>query len=117
MDLGAYLSMLRSCGNLSVVSIEDVSDAVGESRDRVIDYVLDDEDSPERYAEFSELERILAQEIDKLPERQRVVLSLYYREDMNMKEIAKTLGVTEAQGVPDTQPGDIEPARGDEGAF
>ncbi len=74
-----------------------MSDAVGESRDRVIDYVLDDEDSPERYAEFSELERILAREIDKLPERQRVVLSLYYREDMNMKEIAKTLGVTEAR--------------------
>ena len=97
MDLDAYLSMLRSCGNLSVVSIEDVSDAVGESRDRVIDYVLDDDDSPEKYAEFYELERILAGELEKLPERQRLVLSLYYHEDMNMKEIAKTLGVTEAR--------------------
>ncbi len=78
MDLDAYLSMLRSCGNLSVVSIEDVSDTVGESRDRVIDYVLADDDSPEKYAEFYELERILAGEMEKLPERQRLVLSLYY---------------------------------------
>jgi RNA polymerase sigma factor for flagellar operon FliA len=97
IDLDEYLSMLRSCGNLSVVSIEDVSDAVGESREKVIDYVLDEDDSPEKYAEFSEVERALGQEIDKLPERQRLVLALYYHEDMNMKEIAKALGVTEAR--------------------
>jgi len=97
MDLDEYLSMLRSCGNLSVVSIEDVSESIGESRDRIIGYVLDDDDSPEKYAEFSELERILAGELAKLPEKQRIVLSLYYHEDLNMKEIAKTLGVTEAR--------------------
>ena len=97
MDLDAYLSMLRNCGNLSVVSIEDVSDAVGESRDKIIGYVLDDDESPEKYAEFYELERILGEELDKLPEKQKLVLTLYYHEDMNMKEIARTLGVTEAR--------------------
>jgi len=97
MDLDSYLSMLRSCGNLSVVSIEDMSEAVGESRDKVIGYVLDDDENPERYAEFYEVERILGAEIDRLSERQRMVLTLYYHEDMNMKEIARTLGVTEAR--------------------
>jgi RNA polymerase sigma factor FliA len=97
LDLDDYLSMLRSCGNLSVVSIEDVSESVGESRDRIIGYVLDDDDNPEKYAEFYELERILAGELEKLPEKQRIVLNLYYHEDLNMKEIAKTLGVTEAR--------------------
>jgi RNA polymerase sigma factor FliA len=97
IGLDEYLSMLRSCGNLSVVSIEDVSESVGESRDRVIGYVLDDDENPEKYAEYYELERILAAELQKLPEKQRIVLSLYYHEDMNMKEIAKTLGVTEAR--------------------
>ena len=97
MDLDSYLSMLRSCGNLSVVSIEDMSEAAGESRDKVIGYVLDDNENPEKYAEFYEVERILGAEIDRLSERQRMVLTLYYHEDMNMKEIAKTLGVTEAR--------------------
>jgi len=97
MDLDEYLTMLRSCGNLSVVSIEDISDAVGESREKIIGYVLDDDENPEKYAEFYELERILADELQKLPEKQRIVLTLYYHEDMNMKEIAKTLGVTEAR--------------------
>jgi RNA polymerase sigma factor FliA len=97
MDLNEYLSMLRSCGNLSVVSIEDVSESIGESRDRIIGYVLDDDENPEKYAEFHELERILASELAKLPEKQRMVLALYYHEDLNMKEIAKILGVTEAR--------------------
>ena len=74
-----------------------MSESVGESRDRIIGYVLDDDDNPEKYAEFYELERILAAELEKLPEKQRIVLNLYYHEDLNMKEIAKTLGVTEAR--------------------
>ncbi len=97
IDLEEYLTMLRSCGNLSVVSIEDLSEAVGETRDKIIGYVMDDDENPEKYAEFYELERILAAELEKLPEKQRIVLTLYYHEDMNMKEIAKTLGVTEAR--------------------
>ncbi len=97
IDLEEYLTMLRSCGNLSVVSIEDLSEAVGETRDKIIGYVMNDDENPEKYAEFYELERILAAELEKLPEKQRIVLTLYYHEDMNMKEIAKTLGVTEAR--------------------
>jgi RNA polymerase sigma factor FliA len=97
IDLEEYLTMLKSCGNLSVVSIEDLSDLVGESRERVVGYVLDDDENPEKYAEFYELERILAGELEKLPEKQKLVLTMYYHEDMNMKEIAKTLGVTEAR--------------------
>jgi len=97
IDIEEYLTMLRSCGNLSVVSIEDLSDLVGESREKVVGYVLDENENPETYAEFYEMESILATEMGKLPEKQRLVLTLYYHEDMNMKEIAKTLGVTEAR--------------------
>ena len=35
--------------------------------------------------------------IEELPEKQKLVLSLYYHEDMNMKEIAKVMGITEAR--------------------
>ena len=61
-----------------------------------------------------EMERILARELDKLPERQRLVLSLYYHEDMNMKEIAKTLGGDGSARLPDTQPGDTQSETGNE---
>jgi RNA polymerase sigma factor FliA len=97
VDLGSYLSMLRDCGNLSMVSIEDLSDTVWESRDRVISSVLENDEDPEKYTELCEMKRILAQELEKLTERQRTVLTGYYHEDTNMKEIASMLGITEAR--------------------
>jgi RNA polymerase sigma factor for flagellar operon FliA len=39
----------------------------------------------------------LVEAIKKLPEREQLVMSLYYEEDMNLKEIAAVLGVTESR--------------------
>ncbi len=97
MYLEDYRSMLKNYGNLSIVSIEDLSETSGEDKDRIIRYIVDESEDPEQYAEFYEMERMLAQELDRIPERQRLVLTLYYHEDMNMKEVAKTLGITEAR--------------------
>lgn len=43
------------------------------------------------------IKSIVTQAITDLPERQRLVLSLYYYEDMNLKEIGKILRVTESR--------------------
>jgi len=47
------------------------------------------------------LEKLVAAElaavIDKLPERQRVMLALYYQEEMTLKEIGLVLGVSESR--------------------
>ena len=40
---------------------------------------------------------VVAKAIEELPERQRLVLSLYYYEDLNLKEIGKILRVTESR--------------------
>ncbi len=97
MEIDPYLSMLRSCHNLSVVSIEGLSDEAGESRDTVIGYVREDDEDPEEHAESHELKRILAEELEKLSEKERTILARYYYQDMKMREIAMTLGVTEAR--------------------
>jgi RNA polymerase sigma factor for flagellar operon FliA len=97
MDRDEYLAMLQSCGNLSVVSIDEADGEVEKSRDNVLGGVLRDDDNPQEHAEARELRRIVARELEKLPERQRKTLSLYYEEDMNMREVAMALGVTEAR--------------------
>jgi len=97
MDLEEYFTMLKDYGNLSVLSIEDLHELLGEDKERVVRYVMEESDDPEKCAEMYELEGLLAREFDKLPERQRFVLSLYYHEDMNMKEIAGVLNITEAR--------------------
>lgn len=43
------------------------------------------------------LQKALAQAIDDLPEREKLVLSLYYDEEMNLKEIGLVLGVSESR--------------------
>jgi RNA polymerase sigma factor for flagellar operon FliA len=39
----------------------------------------------------------VVQAIDQLPERERMVMSLYYVEELNLKEIGEVLGVSESR--------------------
>src|SRR5204863_4819968 len=47
--------------------------------------------------ESNELTRLLAEAIEELPEKERLVLSLYYVEEFTMKEIGALLGVNESR--------------------
>ncbi len=52
---------------------------------------------PEASVEQSEIRRIIADEIGRLPEQQRLVISLYHYEKLTMREIGKVLGVTDSR--------------------
>lgn len=53
--------------------------------------------SPSAKLEAEELRATLAKAIDKLPEKERVVVSLYYYDELTLKEIAQILHLTEAR--------------------
>ncbi len=55
------------------------------------------DDTPEEQVEAEELKAILAQYVDGLPEKERLVVTLYYFEEMTLKEIGLTLGVSESR--------------------
>ncbi len=52
---------------------------------------------PEHFIENEELKEVLRQQIDSLMENERMVIVLYYYEDLSIKEIAKILGVSESR--------------------
>ena len=54
-------------------------------------------DDPVSMFEAEEVKHILADAIEHLPERERVVITLYYYEGLTLKEIGKVLGVTESR--------------------
>ena len=58
---------------------------------------LPDEGSPESLATRRELLEVVASAIDRLPERLRLVLSLYYDEGCNFREVGEIMGVTESR--------------------
>jgi RNA polymerase sigma factor FliA len=53
--------------------------------------------SPSAMVEDQELSRIMRTEIKKLPDREKLVLSLYYDEGLTLSEIGQVLGVTESR--------------------
>ncbi|MGD9999139.1 MAG: FliA/WhiG family RNA polymerase sigma factor [Ilumatobacteraceae bacterium] len=54
-------------------------------------------DSPSAIVEESEVRRLVRQEVRRLPEREKLVMSLYYDEGLTLAEIGSVLGVTESR--------------------
>lgn len=54
-------------------------------------------DTPSEYLEAKEVQESLAQAIEKLPEKEKLVVSLYYYEEMTLKEISLILKLSEAR--------------------
>ena len=57
----------------------------------------DESSGPMEQLQQNEFQSELAGNIDRLPERERLVLSLYYEEEMNLREIGATLGISESR--------------------
>ncbi|HRV07894.1 MAG TPA: FliA/WhiG family RNA polymerase sigma factor [Acidobacteriota bacterium] len=55
------------------------------------------EETPFEAVSRGEMRRLLAEAIETLPEREQLILSLYYREELTMKEIGHILGVNESR--------------------
>ena len=61
-------------------------------------YVADsDENSPAQLAEKSELEKLLASALQRMPYTERTVLSLYYHEELTLREISKVVKLHESR--------------------
>lgn len=53
--------------------------------------------TPEKMFHIHQIKEVLANEITKLPEREKVVISLYYIEDINLKDIGEVLEISESR--------------------
>jgi RNA polymerase sigma factor for flagellar operon FliA len=57
----------------------------------------DNADQPGHHAEQAELRDLLAQAIARLPERTRMIVTLYYLENLRLKEIGEVIGLSESR--------------------
>jgi len=93
MSLDEYFACLKDSNSGKLFSFEDVTE-YGEG---AVDPVLASSDKPDQVFHELSFKSSLAKEIDKLPERERLVLSLYYEEELNLKEIGAVLSVSESR--------------------
>lgn len=94
-----YHDMLNQVRSVSLLSYDDLS-SFSKSDKRTLHGFGDN--GPKSPTPFSEvnvaaIKRLIADSIGDLPEKQRLVLSLYYYEDLNLKEIGRVLDVTESR--------------------
>lgn len=96
LSLDDYHEWLVEVRGVNLGSLEGVS-SQEEGRD-LLKYISDDESAwPSRLLERSELERLIADGIEKMPEVERTVLSLYYFEELTLREISKVLDLHESR--------------------
>lgn len=93
VDLDEYYRMLQDASASRVLSFEDM----GYDGRGVDDLLSSGEPEPSDELARKERSAGLAAAVEQLPERERLVMSLYYGDELNLKEIGKVLGVTESR--------------------
>lgn len=85
-------------GRTNVYSLDDIL-GTGDGDDHIhfVELIVDETSNTGGEVEGRELRRILASGVDRLPERERLVVALYYFEGLTFKEIGKVLGVSESR--------------------
>jgi RNA polymerase sigma factor for flagellar operon FliA len=93
ISLAAYRNLLTQIAPITLVSLDDLGFGPGED-DLPLDRAVPD---PVRGLLRRERLLLVATAIGRLPERDQLLLSLYYRDDLTMKEVGAVLGLTESR--------------------
>ncbi len=95
VSMDEFHKLLNKINVSSVVSLEEFLEQNHEIDTEGPDSRRDAK--PEAYAELSEIRDILADAIDRLPEKEKTVISLYYFEELTLKEISAIMKVSESR--------------------
>jgi RNA polymerase sigma factor for flagellar operon FliA len=87
-----YARLLEDAVSGQVLSLDSHLEDHGEAH-----LPCDSAAAPDRQVVAEEFRRHLAEAIGRLPEREQLVLSLYYEQELNLKEIGAVLGVSESR--------------------
>ncbi|TFW32064.1 RNA polymerase sigma factor FliA [Massilia horti] len=95
MPLEDYQEMLFDSGGHQLVYYEDFHEDDG--NDSFLDrYAVDDSD-PLRSLLETDFRQAVIDAIDALPPREKLLMGLYYEEELNLKEIGAVMGVSESR--------------------
>ncbi|MDC6170223.1 RNA polymerase sigma factor FliA [Paucibacter sp. XJ19-41] len=96
ISLLEYQELLGKVRGTQLVFLEDMSGDEGDE-DYLDRHVVDDSNTPVALLQDHRMREALVAAIKNLPEREQFVMSMYYEHDMNLKEIAAVLKVTESR--------------------
>ncbi|MCL4147996.1 UNVERIFIED_CONTAM: hypothetical protein GTU68_015464 [Idotea baltica] len=93
IDINEYHHQLQNSANHQVFSLDELTD-----HDETIAQPLSENQiEPAEIVQKSGFQHALSEAIQTLPERERLIMSLYYNDELNLKEIGEVLNVSESR--------------------
>lgn len=92
ITLGELQKLHQDVERFNLISFEELIINSGQVYDDV-----DDSQTPEGFVQENELMEVLASTIEEMPEREKLIITLYYYEELTLKEISNILGVSESR--------------------
>jgi RNA polymerase sigma factor for flagellar operon FliA len=99
-ELGVDLEQVyrtKQMSSISFISLEELGISSRDEKEKLLSYLINNEDDALSMTKLKELKEAMAQAIKQLPEKERLVISLYYLDELTMKETGKVLGITESR--------------------
>jgi RNA polymerase sigma factor for flagellar operon FliA len=99
IEMDEFEEMLDEVKSTSLVSLEELGQGpASEDKTSLLEALLTREDNdPLEVLNLQDLKKALSLAIAELPAKERLVLSLYYFEELTMKEVGKVLNLTESR--------------------
>jgi RNA polymerase sigma factor for flagellar operon FliA len=99
IEMDEFEEMLDDVKGTSLVSLEELGQGpASEDKSSLLEALLTRQDQdPLEMLNLQDLKKALTVAIGELPEKERLVLSLYYFEELTMKEVGKVLNLTESR--------------------
>jgi RNA polymerase sigma factor for flagellar operon FliA len=98
LSLADYQDLLGESGGHQLVYYEDFHhDGDGDGNDGFLDRYAVDDDDPLRALMETDFRQAVIDAIDALPPREKLLMGLYYEEELNLKEIGAVMGVSESR--------------------
>jgi len=93
ITLEEYYKILQDNSYHKVLSVEDM----GLGEESLLDNISDNAPGILDGLQKDDMQRIISEAVASLPERERLVMALYYDEELNLREIGAVMGVSESR--------------------
>lgn len=99
LNLDEFAVLLRDVAATTIISLDDfLPGEDGEQKKRMLDLLEDHNSiSASEIVEFNEVKDLLAKAISRLPDKEKLVVYLYYYEGLTLKEIGATISLSESR--------------------
>lgn len=97
VEIDILQKMLSEVSGVVMLSLEELGFGHGEDRFKADETLPSSRPDPLNSLLDTERVEIVARALDRLPEKERLVITLYFYEELNLKEIGEIIGVTESR--------------------